>query len=95
MALKREMNQMFTSKDRSVITRALTAGEDHNWTGTRKGFRVILRYEKGAPADRAVSWSALVNGGWRHGFSSMISDAMASVEQKVANRDWDARREAL
>ncbi len=92
---EQEFGKIFSVKDRSVFTRELTGDGDHAITGVRKGFHYILRYDKAKPKESCVTWGALVNGEWRYGASGMISDAMAAIEQKVANRDWDARMGTL
>ncbi len=83
---------LFTIKDRSVITRECLHSDEHSWKGSRRGFSIVIQYNAAEPAATRINWQVCLKRKWHEGFCAMISDAMACVEQKVANRDLDARQ---
>lgn len=86
---------LFTVKDRSVITKEVLHSAENWWTGSRKGFSIQISYRKDFPEDQKVRWRVCINRKWKEGTTSTIFDAMQSVESKIANRDWDERKERM
>ncbi len=91
---------LFTVKDRSVITRACV--HEGMWEGVRRGYSIHFTYDKEAPEGQKIVWGVcfkskpkrrggFANRQWHQGTAPMVSDAMACVEQKVANRALDTR----
>jgi hypothetical protein len=91
----KEGKSLFSVADRSVITKALTDPYGLNrWDGTRKGFLVELAYHKDWAIGAQICWGVCIKRHWKKGTSCLISEAMQLIEQKVANRDWDARKDS-
>ena len=84
---------LFTVKDRSIITKECIHSAERWWKGTRKGFSITIMYSPELPEASRIEWSVCIKRKWHEGKCSMISEAMELVEQKVANRDLDARTE--
>ena len=84
---------LFSVRDRSLILKALhSAGA---WEGSRKGFMVHFTLDRHAPKGQELAWGVCINRRWIQDTTSTVFDAVQCIEQKVNNKEWDARVEKL